>query len=119
MEILDPQKKPEVPFEFNSTWLKDPSYIQMVNGFWHLHPPCRGRTWGKGFCSNLLVLKRLFVKWAKEKTKRDDNILAEVEQTLASFLDDQNRGFASADAKAHLIKLENQKAKILKDREET
>lgn len=92
VEISSPQKKLGAPFKFNSTWLKGPSYIQLVNDLWRLHPSSRGRTWAEGFYSNLSVLKKLSIKWAKEITKRDDNTLTEVEQSLTPLQDDQNRG---------------------------
>jgi len=38
---------------------------------------------------------------------------------LVVLLDDQNKGFISAKTKTHLIELENQRAKILKEREES
>lgn len=78
-----------------------------------------GRTLAEGFCSNLTKLKRLSINWAKEKTKRDDQTLDDIEQSLATLLDDQGRGFTCAKAKTQLINLENQRSKILKEREET
>lgn len=78
-----------------------------------------GRTLAEGFCSNLTKLKRLSINWAKEKYKRDDQTLGEIEQTLATLLDDQGWGFTSTEAKTQLINLENQRSKILKEMEKT
>lgn len=49
MEIFGPSQKPRSPFEFNSTWLSDPSYTQLVTGFWLSNPPSLGRTFAEGF----------------------------------------------------------------------
>lgn len=54
----------------------------------------------------------------KEKHQREELLLSQIESELSIMLDDRNLGFASADDKAHLIELENQKARILKEKEE-
>jgi len=32
------------PFKFNTTWLKDPNYTNLVMDYWHSHPCEMGRT---------------------------------------------------------------------------
>lgn len=62
---------------------------------------------------------KLTIQWTKEKTLKYYHTLATIESSLAHLMDDQNRGFISAEAKIHLSELENKRAKILKEREET
>eukprot|EP00253_Pinus_taeda_P034375 PITA_34375 len=56
---------------------------------------------------------------AQEKTLKDDNTLAKVDSSLSILLYDWNGGFISAESKTRLIELENQRAKIPKEREES
>eukprot|EP00253_Pinus_taeda_P018415 PITA_18415 len=60
-----------------------------------------------------------FIKLAKEKNKRDSAQLISVEEELSSMLDDRNLGFRSIGDKTRLIALENQRASLLKQREES
>lgn len=41
LEIVGGDRKPKAPFNFNSTWFKDDSYIQMIKKDWktyNVHP---------------------------------------------------------------------------------
>eukprot|EP00253_Pinus_taeda_P023046 PITA_23046 len=38
LETVDTYNKIKSPFKFNSTWLKDPSYIQLVTEYWQNNP---------------------------------------------------------------------------------
>lgn len=73
----------------------------------------------KGFCSNLSQFKNLSIKWAKEKHQRENSTLLHIESELYSLLDERGLGFTTAEEKSHGVELENQKSKILKDREES
>lgn len=119
LEIFGPRIKPKDPFKFNSSWLQDPSYTKLVLYFWLKNPPTQCLTWAKGFYHSLLHLKKLTIKWENEKTKRYDHTLASTEFSLVHFMDDQSRGFLNTEAKWQLIELENERAGLLKEREET
>lgn len=119
MELSSLIWMPKAPFKFNSTWLKDPSYIHLVNNYWLSHPPSSRRTLEKGFCDNLLEIKWLSIDWAKEKWDRDEQTLRSIELNLDNLLDEQGLGFTSEATKSHLLELEAQWSKILKEREET
>jgi len=67
----------------------------------------------------LSKLKHLSINWAREKYLRENSLLARIESELSSLLDERSLGFISAEEKSHLIELENQKAQILKEREES
>ena len=79
----------------------------------------RHRTLAEGFCYNLSQLKHLSINWSKEKYKRDDHSLSEIESELSDIMDDRNKGFTFASEKSHLIELEKHKERILMEREET
>eukprot|EP00253_Pinus_taeda_P027374 PITA_27374 len=119
LEILGPLAKPKSPYKFNHTWLQDQDFIKLVSDFWQTHPINREATLARGFCKNLLELKHIVISWAKEKNKRDTAQLISVEEELSSLLDDRNLGFRSAVEKSRLIELENQKARLLKQKEES
>ena len=119
LEILGPHKKPKAPFKFNHGWLQDPSYINMVKELWNTNLIDRSESLAKGFCSNLSQLKNLSIKWAKEKHQKENLALLLIESELSTLLDERGLGFSTAEDKSHLVDLENQKSKILKDREES
>eukprot|EP00253_Pinus_taeda_P027637 PITA_27637 len=119
LEILGPLAKPKAPFKFNHTWLKDQNFTKLVSDFWQTHPINREASLARGFCKNLSELKHIVINWAKEKNKRDSAQLLSVEEELRSMLDDRNLGFRSAGEKTRLIALENQRASLLKQQEES
>jgi len=73
----------------------------------------------KDFCHNLSQLNHLSINSAKDKHYREEFLLTQIESELSILLDDRNLGFASIDDKTHLIELENLKARILKEKEES
>eukprot|EP00253_Pinus_taeda_P025948 PITA_25948 len=119
LEVFGPHPKPKAPFKFNHVWLQDPAYINMVSEFWAANPIDRFDSLAKGFCHNLSQLKHLSINWEKEKHQREDSLLSHIESELSTLLDERTLGFVSGEDKTHLIELENQKAKILKEREES
>eukprot|EP00253_Pinus_taeda_P020087 PITA_20087 len=119
LEIQGPFKKPKAPFKFNHTWLKDPSYVKMITDYWSSHPIDSSESLAKGFCRNLSEIKHISIVWAKEKQARDIAQLTHIEAEICSLTDERGLGFLTAADKCRLIELENQKAKILKEREES
>lgn len=119
LEILGPHHKPKAPFKFNHVWLLDTAYISLVSGFWSANPINRAKSLAKGFCNNLTKLKHLSINWAREKLIQENSQLTQIESELSSLLNERSLGFITAAEKAHLIELENQKAHILKEREES
>jgi len=91
----------------------------MVKEFWTSNPIDRSESLAKGFCSNLSQLKHLSIKWAKEKYQKENSALLLIESEFSTLLDEQGLGFSIEADKSHLLDLENQKSKILKDREES
>eukprot|EP00253_Pinus_taeda_P015017 PITA_15017 len=119
LEVLGPHPKPKAPFKFNHVWLQDPAYISLVSDFWVANPINRFDSLAKGFYNNLSNLKHLSINWAREKHLRENSLLSHIESELNSLLDEKSLGFITAEDKSHLIELENQKAQILKEREES
>eukprot|EP00253_Pinus_taeda_P032143 PITA_32143 len=119
LEITGPPIKPRAPFKFNSIWLQDPSFIEMVKTHWAHNSSPQHHSKAPGFYQKFLLLKKLTIKWAKDKTQKDNQTLTSVEADLAGLNDENNRGYINLEDKAHLIDLENKRAKILKEREET
>lgn len=67
LELAGPSQKSRAPFNFNSTWLLDPGYHELVTKYWRAHPPTQRHNLAEGFCQNLMELKSLSIEWAKEK----------------------------------------------------
>eukprot|EP00253_Pinus_taeda_P019711 PITA_19711 len=68
---------------------------------------------------NLSKLKHMSIEWAREKNKQDNTALVHIEAKILSLTDERGLGFIIAEDKEHLVELEFQKQKILKEREET
>lgn len=119
LEIQGPSKKTKAPFKSNPSWLKDPDYIQLIKDYWASHPINDSVPLAKGFCRNLSEIKHITIKWARVKLERETAQLSHIEADLCSLTDDRGQGFMTAADKCRLIDLENQKAKILKEREES
>eukprot|EP00253_Pinus_taeda_P031947 PITA_31947 len=119
LELSGPTTKPKSPFKFNHGWLQDPSYIKLVKDFWTHNPIDRSDSLAKGFCMNLSQLKHLSIEWAREKNQKENPALMHIESEISSIIDERGLGFITAEDKAHLVELENQKQKILREREES
>eukprot|EP00253_Pinus_taeda_P026585 PITA_26585 len=119
LELSGPNKKPKAPFKFNHGWLQDPSYIKLVKDYWTQNPIDWADSLAKGFCMNLSQLKHMSIEWAREKNKQDNTALMHIEAKILSLTDERGLGFITAVDKEHLVELETQKQKILREREET
>jgi len=89
MEIKGGPQKPRGPFKFSSSWLKDPSFIQMIKKFWKAHPPNELGSITEGFSKNLRSLKNLSKIWAHKKLLKDDETLLKAEKEIADLENDQ------------------------------
>ena len=59
MELADVNQKIRSPFKFNASWLKDPSYIQLVTKFWQTNPILDNEDHTDGFIRKLTELKKI------------------------------------------------------------
>eukprot|EP00253_Pinus_taeda_P006367 PITA_06367 len=74
LEIQGPFKKLKAPFKFNHTWLKDPTYVKMIEDYWISHPINDTESLAKGFCRNLSEIKHITIK-NLYKCPREANLL--------------------------------------------
>lgn len=119
LELSNTYQKIKIPFKFNASWLKDPSYIQMVSNYWQSNPIMDLEDHTVGFLRKLTELKRISRNWAHQKQKNDDNILREAEQAIASFEDSSNGTFLSQENKDLYTSLVSKCSQILKEMEES
>eukprot|EP00253_Pinus_taeda_P004125 PITA_04125 len=82
LEITALSIKPRAPFKFNSVWLHDLSFIEMVKAHWAHNPPSQHLSKAAAFYHKLLLLKNLTIKWAKDKNPKDNQTLSVVEVDL-------------------------------------
>eukprot|EP00253_Pinus_taeda_P007079 PITA_07079 len=92
---------------------------RLVTEYWRSHPPSNDHCVAKGFCQNLVNIKRISINWAKAKKSGNDQTLYDIECQIDEPTNDQGRGYSSIEAKATLTELEAQRSKILLEWEET
>jgi len=119
LEFSDIQNRIKSPFKFNSSWLKDPSYIQMVTDYWQSHPITEEENFSEGFIRKLSLLKRISKIWAHDKRLRDDQSLKEAEEIIASREAEDGGIFPTQERKNLYMSLIEKRSQILKDREES
>lgn len=73
----------------------------------------------KGFCSNLYKLEHLSIERAKEKHRKDITTLLDIQSELSSLRNERVLWFSTAVDKSHMVELEKQRSKILREREES
>jgi len=119
LELSDTNQRIKSPFKFNASWLKDPSYIQLVSDYWQSNPIMEREDHTVGFIRKLTKLKRISRNWAHQKRKNDDNILREAERAIASYEDSSNGTFLTQENKDLYTSLVSKRSQILKEREES
>lgn len=53
LEFASGDRKPKAPYKFNSTWLKDKGYLQMVTNHWKTYSPSHGQSVFEVFAKKL------------------------------------------------------------------
>lgn len=107
--------KPKAPYKFNSTWLKNEGYFIWLLSIGRPTLPHLANQYLKFLPKKCSPLSN----WAKEKRHKDEHTLIDTKVELANLVDRDGRGFVSMEAKERLIKLEADRNRIMKDREET
>lgn len=106
------------PFKFNSRWLRDPDYNQLVNQSWtHFRPPMNIDP-GRAFNENLKRIKNLTILWVRNKKKLEREALHSIEDKISTLNNEELLGYRNEEARAQLFSLEAEKAKLLKQIEE-
>eukprot|EP00253_Pinus_taeda_P003262 PITA_03262 len=115
---VDTYNKIKSPFKFNSTWLKDPSYIHLVTEYWQNNPTQAHEDHYAGFVRKLTELKRLSKHWAHLKCVRNDQTLKEAEKVIVEHEISFAGIFTNAECKEQYSSLIAKRSQILKEREE-
>eukprot|EP00253_Pinus_taeda_P029000 PITA_29000 len=117
LEVEDRRQEHTAPFKFNSTWLRDLSYINLITNFWKSHAITEEEDPAIRFVKNLSEIKVLSRAWAHKKREQEDLIISQAEQVIAD-LESQSEGtFTSLEQKTLYETLTKQRAQVLKDRE--
>lgn len=119
LELSDNIPKIKSPFKFNASWLKDPSYLQLVSEYWRTNPILDVEDHTAGFIRKFSELKRISRNWAHQKRLNDDNMLKEAERAIATYDDSSNGTFLSLSNKDLYTTLVSKCSQILKEREES
>jgi hypothetical protein len=112
-------QNPATPFKFNSSWLKDESFQQLVKSNWNNIRDTEGTPAGIQFASNLKRIKKLAIPWAKEKQKVEEQELQSIEDQLRLIQEDSEAGFMTDLARDNLKILEARHRLLLVEQEET
>ena len=106
------------PYKFNSRWLRDPDYNQLVTRTWQHYRPTLDEDPGRVINENLLRLKTLTIQWVRNKKKQEREALHNIEVKIGSLNNGDLLGYSNEEARAQLFALEAEKAKLLKQKEE-
>lgn len=118
LEIYGEPRKPKGPFKFNSSWIKNPTYVCMIMDFWRAHPPAAGGNIAEGFSHNIIEMKRLSNLWAHNKRIQDDETLRGAETKIVDFENNLGGVYRSNEHKDKLTSLYATRGNILKECEE-
>jgi hypothetical protein len=99
-------QKPATPFKFNSSWLKDESFQQLVKSNWIDIRDSEGNPTGIQFATNLKRIKKLVIPWEKTKQKVEEQELQSIEEQLRLIQEDSDSGFITSSARDNLKRLE-------------
>jgi ribonuclease HI len=106
------------PFKFNTLWLKDPTFINLVTSVW---TDCTlvipGDAQGNLF-RKLNTLKSLSIHWLKEKKDREQAELNSIEFELEYLLKQQIQLPSSVETANRIRCLEDARNNLLRDEEE-
>jgi hypothetical protein len=118
-ELRKGANKPPSPFKFNRTWLNDDTFLKLVWENWTPFNPESNSTVGLHFVKNLQRLKEKTKSWAYQKLLTEDLELKDLELQLKLLSEEEGGGFATSEAKINLLKLEERRNRLIKEKEET
>ena len=75
LEVVGSMRKPTIPFKFNSTWLKEASFHNLVKEHWIPYDHRSGVSPTIWFATSLKNVEKEVVEWAHNKRQRDDQDL--------------------------------------------
>jgi hypothetical protein len=116
MEIAGATRKPAIAFKFNFGWLKEESFIKLVEEFWAPLGPTE--CVAVQFERNLKALKTASKSWEKRKKQQLEQDIISTEEALQSLYDSEKGGFSTPSEKEALLSLEKKRRELLQAREE-
>jgi hypothetical protein len=119
LELRTGLDKPPSPFKFNRTWLKHETFLKLLKENWQYYNPRSNETIGLHFVKNLHIIKEKTKTLAHQKILKEDLELKELESKLNLISEDQGGGFDTTNAKLSLLKLEERRNRLLKEKEDT
>jgi hypothetical protein len=119
LEIRTGMDKPPSPFKFNRTWLSDETFLKLVKENCRIYDPESNKVAGLHFVKNLPIIKEKTKTWAHQKLLKEDLELKDLESQLNLISEEQGGGFDTTHAKLNLLKLEERRNRLLKEKKET
>ena len=118
LEIRIDAHKPPSPYKFNSAWISNPEFCDLVKSSWTLMLDDVDNREGFSFMENIKHLKKKTLYWAKKKKMEEDAELLEIENWLKSNIGEESSSFFIEESKALLVCKEKRNREILKERED-
>lgn len=118
LEIRSNARKPPSPFKFNSAWVSDPDFCELVKSAWAPMDDGDGIRVGFSFMENLKILKKKALSWEKAKKLGEDVELSDIETLLNSNSRGESSEFLTKESKSLLVFKEKRHREILKERED-
>jgi len=119
LEICKGPSTPASPLKFNKIWLKDESFIKLIKENWALYDSQAALTASFQFMENIKKLKNLIKSWSSLKRQREEAELIQLEKDLSQIYDSEGGGFRSQEEKEDLMRKEERRNILLKEKEET
>eukprot|EP00253_Pinus_taeda_P019083 PITA_19083 len=118
LEFNKPPSKPASPFKFNASWLQEESYNILFRNSWRHPGGLQIENKGAHFWDNLKRLKKVTIEWAKDRKKAQLEELSLIDAKLRAFEEPETDGYINQESKDKILQLENQRSKILLEKEE-
>ena len=118
LELRGRRRKPPSPFKFNSCWLKEEGFQDLVKEMWTPRPQKYLEHAGVHFYQNLKRIKEATISWAHAKRVNDDLTLRVCELDIDSLLHSKGMGFLDDQSKDELLSLEKKQNVIPCEQEE-
>jgi hypothetical protein len=118
LELRQGPRKPASPFKFNKTWLTNDSFINLVRENWIPFHQESNQSTTSHFVENLKRIKAKTKIWAFQKRQNEDLELKEIESQLQRISEEEGGGYATLEAKISLLRMEERRNKLLKEKEE-
>jgi len=119
LEMRKGPSNPASPLKFNKVWLKDESFIKLIKENWVLYDNQATLSASFHFMENIKKLKSIIKSWSFLKKQREEAELIQLEKELSQVYDSEGGGFRSQEEKEDLIRKEERRNILLKEKEET